>query len=73
MIDKGFYRLCAWCLTSKAKTAELESQGWQVTHGICDTHYRELMKNSIFDEDKAAFPEQKEEQASFKEGPVDEG
>jgi len=61
--SKGFYRLCAWCPNSRAKTRELEAQGWSVTHGICDDHYNTLMPGSVFEQ---------ENRAPFVEGPVDE-
>ena len=46
---KPFYRLCAWCPDSRAKTRELESAGWTVTHGICDTCYDTLMPSTVFE------------------------
>ena len=61
--ELGLFRICAWCSDSRARTRDLEAQGWSVTHGICDDHYNTLMPGSVFEQ---------ENRAPFVEGPVDE-
>ena len=56
--NRGFYRLCAWCPDSRAKTRDLEAQGWQVTHGCCPLHYLKATGEVYLGE--------------FKEGPIEE-
>lgn len=33
---------CAWCPDARERTAALMAQGYQVSHGICETHAAEL-------------------------------
>lgn len=37
--------ICAWCDVSKTTTKKYISKGWSTTHGICQKHKEEFLKN----------------------------
>ena len=38
--------VCSWCEGSRSATDYLENQGYTVTHGVCQKHQQELIRDA---------------------------
>lgn len=36
--------ICAWCDPEKTETRRLELEGHEVSHGICETHSEQVLR-----------------------------
>lgn len=47
--------ICAWCDADKSVTKSYAQKGWRTSHGICDHHKDEILKECIDYYEKNGF------------------